>query len=286
LETLNSELAANVDAKQLKHLASFGLRGEVCFPVPYLLRRNPYLLGYYRLLYGFSCKAFYDQGPFKSFQSLENDGAIQNRLEPLIPAFCRSLAKTGEMLVELISPVSLSIVNDLQVLTLGAQFRGSGNVKVGQDATKAFFDLMKLLLSAYNPKVKGRRMTFQNDSKLPVTVRMASDPDVSITMKLDAEERKLVAIELKGGTDVSNIWNRLGEAEKSHAKARGNGFNELWTVTRVDLNSDPEMQKKARRQSASTTRFFFLDRIADSTAPEALTFRQVLGSIMGVKLAP
>jgi hypothetical protein len=262
LETLNSELAANVDAKQLKHLASFGLRGEVCFPVPYLLRRNPYLLGYYRLLYGFSCKAFYDQGPFKSFQSLENDGAIQNRLEPLIPAFCRSLAKTGEMLVELISPVSLSIVNDLQVLTLGAQFRGSGNVKVGQDATKAFFDLMKLLLSAYNPKVKGRRM------------------------KLDAEERKLVAIELKGGTDVSNIWNRLGEAEKSHAKARGNGFNELWTVTRVDLNSDPEMQKKARRQSASTTRFFFLDRIADSTAPEALTFRQVLGSIMGVKLAP
>jgi hypothetical protein len=130
------------------------------------------------------------------------------------------------------------------------------------------------------------KLTFRNDSNLPVTVRVASDPDVSITQNLDAEERKLVAIELKGGTDVSNIWNRLGEAEKSHSKAKADGFNELWTVTRVDLNSDPETRKKAKRQSASTTRFFFLDRIPDPTSAEAISFRQVLGSIMGVKLAP
>jgi hypothetical protein len=190
------------------------------------------------------------------------------------------------MLLEFIDPVSLSIVNELQVLTLGAQFRGSGNVKVGQNAIDSFFNLIKLLVAAYNPKVKGRTITFQNDSNLPVSIRVASDPDVSITLKLDAEERKLVAIELKGGTDVSNIWNRLGEAEKSHAKARANGFNELWTVTRVDLNSNSELQKKARRQSASTTRFFFLDHIADPTTSEALSFRQELGSVMGVKLAP
>jgi hypothetical protein len=118
-----------VDSKYLKRLASLGLRGEVCFPVPYLYTRNPYLLGYYRLLNGFSCKAFYDQGTFKRFQCLENDGAAPPRLEPLIPSFCRSLTKTGEILLELIAPVTLSIVNDLQMLTLGAQFRGSGNVK-------------------------------------------------------------------------------------------------------------------------------------------------------------
>jgi hypothetical protein len=75
---------------------------------------------------------------------------------------------------------------------------------------------IKLLVTAYNPKVNGRKITFQNDSKFPVAIRVASDPDVSITLKLEAEERKLVAIELKGGTDVSNTWNRLGEAEKSH----------------------------------------------------------------------
>jgi hypothetical protein len=51
---------------------------------------------------------------------------------------------------------------------------------------------------------------------LPVEVRFGSDPDVSITQQLKSQQRKLVAIELKGGTDVSNVWNRLGEAEKSH----------------------------------------------------------------------
>ena len=125
-----------------------------------------------------------------------------------------------------------------------------------------------------------------NDSKLPVVVRFGSDPDVSITQQLDAEERKLVAIELKGGTDVSNIWNRIGEAEKSHLTAKAKGYNELWTVARVDLTIDPAIHKKARAQSASTTRFFFLDRIADPATPEAITFRQVLGSMMGVRLAP
>ena len=44
LEKLNTELAEYVDSKYLKRLASFGLRGEVCFPVPYLFTQNPYLL--------------------------------------------------------------------------------------------------------------------------------------------------------------------------------------------------------------------------------------------------
>jgi hypothetical protein len=43
--------------------------------------------------------------------------------------------------------VSLAVVNELQILTLGAQFRGSGNVKVGQDAVDSFFSLFKALLS-------------------------------------------------------------------------------------------------------------------------------------------
>ena len=212
-----------MDSKHLKRLASFGLRGEVCFPVPYLFTRNPYLLGYYRLLYGFSCKAFYDQGPFKRFQGLENDGAAQPRLEPLIPPFCRSLTKTGEILLELIGPITLSIVNDLQVLTLGAQFRGSGNVRVGQNAIDSFFSLMKVLLAGYNPKVKGRHITFLNDSKLPVTVRIASDPDVSITLKLESEERKLVAIEMRVGRTYRTSGTASAKPKKATRKLKGKG---------------------------------------------------------------
>jgi hypothetical protein len=286
LRVLDDELPSFVDAVHLKRLASFHLRGEAFFPVPYLLIRNPHLLGYYRLLYGFSCKAFYEQGPFKRFQRLENDGRVEPRIEPRIPSLCRSLCATGGLLVEPIEHLSLAAVNELQILTLGAQFRGSGNVKVGQDAVDGLFSLFKSLLSPYNAKIKGRRLAFVNDSRLPVVVRFGSDPDVSITQQLDAEERKLVAIELKGGTDVSNIWNRLGEAEKSHLKAKAKGYNELWTVTRVDLTTAPVLQSKARAQSPNTTRFFFLDRIADPTTPDAITFRQVLGSMMGVRLAP
>jgi hypothetical protein len=286
LHTLDSELALFADAASLKRLASFHLRGEAFFPVPYLLKRNAYLLGYYRLLYGFSCKAFYGQGPFKRFQRMEDDGLVDLRTEPSLPALCRSLCATGGMLVEAIKGVSLGTVFELQLLTLGPQFKGGGNVKLGQSAIDTFFVLLKSLLSPYNPRVKGRQLTFVNDSRLSVVVRVASDPDVSITQQLEAEERKLVAIELKGGTDVSNIWNRLGEAEKSHLKAKAKGFNELWTVTRVDLTTGPGLENKARAQSPSTTRFFFLDRIADPTTPEALTFRQVLGSMMGVRLAP
>ena len=157
------------------------------------------------------------------------------------------------MLVEAIRGVSLGTVFELQLLTLGPQFKGGGNVKVGQGATDTFFMLLKSLLSPYNPKVRGRRLTFVNDSKLDVVVRVASDPDVSVTRQLKAEAK---------------------------------GFNELWTVTRVDLTTVPAPENKARAQSPSTTRFFFLDRIADPTTSEATTFRQVLGSMMGVRLAP
>ena len=48
LPALDDELASFVDAAHLKRLASFHLRGEAFFPVLYLLRRNPFLLGYYR----------------------------------------------------------------------------------------------------------------------------------------------------------------------------------------------------------------------------------------------
>ncbi len=59
LRALDRELAEYVGQKPLKRLASFGLRGEVFFPVPCILEANPFLLGYYRLLLGFSQKECY-----------------------------------------------------------------------------------------------------------------------------------------------------------------------------------------------------------------------------------
>ncbi len=60
---IDAELVAQVPAKGLSRLAGFGLRGELFFPVPCLLASSPNLLGYYRLLLGFSQKEFYNKGP-------------------------------------------------------------------------------------------------------------------------------------------------------------------------------------------------------------------------------
>ncbi len=81
--------------------------------------------------------------------------------------------------------------------------------------------------------------------------------------------RQLIAIEVKGGRDFSNIHNRIGEAEKSHQKARAAGFVECWTVVNVD-KMDVET---ARRESPSTNRFYRLSDLVAADGSEYQDFR-------------
>ncbi len=69
---------------------------------------------------------------------------------------------------------------------------------------------------------------------------------------LEKPATPLLAIEVKGGRDRSNVHNRLGEAEKSHLKAKSRGFNDLWTITNVEGLSD-----EAKRAASPTTTIFF-----------------------------
>jgi hypothetical protein len=283
LKRLDDELAKFVSAAHLKKLAAAGLRGEIVFPVPYLLERNPFLLGYYRLLLGFSQKAFYEQGPFAGLKRIEEKGSIPEILQATLTPLCVSLSKTAALLMDGVDLISVETVNNLQILTLGPQLRGSRNVDVGQTAVALVLDLLKSILLEYHLSVKKRTLEFINDSNLAVTIRFSGDPDISITQRLGSEDRKLAAIEIKGGTDGSNIWNRLGEAEKSHQTAKATGFNELWTLTGIDLNTADRL-KTAKQKSPSTTRFFFIPRILDGSTAEGKNFRQLLGSVMGVNL--
>ena len=91
ISILDAELAQESKRNALSKVASFGLRGELFFPVPYLLSANPYLLGYYRLLYGFSQKDFYSQGPFGSFNILEERGEITPKISDLIHPYAQAL---------------------------------------------------------------------------------------------------------------------------------------------------------------------------------------------------
>src|ERR1043166_1134451 len=56
LRAINAELDRLAPAEDLKALASRGIRGEFLFALPSLLKMKPNLLGYYRLLLGYSQK--------------------------------------------------------------------------------------------------------------------------------------------------------------------------------------------------------------------------------------
>jgi len=109
-------------------------------------------------------------------------------------------------------------------------------------------------------------------------IKFASDPDIEITETLTDGTRPIVSIEIKGGADVSNVHNRLGEAEKSHQKARRLGFHEFWTILRVDVADDV-----VSAESPTTSRVFNLDRILDPTSAEHGEFVQELTSRIGLE---
>ena len=90
--------------------------------------------------------------------------------------------------------------------------------------------------------------------------------------------RNVVAIEVKGGTDVSNVHNRLGEAEKSHQNARKRGFTECWTV----LNVGKFDIEKGRSESPSTNQFYSLNALVTRTGDEYDDFRRRILSLTAI----
>jgi hypothetical protein len=278
INKLDEELRTYADKESISKLASFGLRGEIFFPVPYLLIKNPYLLGYYRLLYGFSQKEFYNKGPFGRYKRIEEKGEIRSPLMVEIEELCMSLSGSAKILVDSLDDLSLSIAHDLQLLTLGPLLRGSENTRIGQNATKDTFDTIKNIVKKYTKQQTKKTILIKNESNRSVLIEFAADPDICITEKLPSRTRPLVSIEIKGGTDASNIHNRLGEAEKSHQKAKGNGFFEFWTIIRVDV--DPEL---AQKESPTTSHFFHLEKIRTPGTKEHQGFVELLGSILGIK---
>ena len=91
------------------------------------------------------------------------------------------------------------------------------------------------------------------------------------------EPKKIVAIEIKAGKDIANIHNRLGEAEKSHQKAKLDAFSECWTIINVDLD-----YSVAGKETPSTNRFYKLSNILDTRSDEFVDFKDQIISITGI----
>jgi len=284
-KTIDEQLHGFVASESLRRLSSAGLRGELIFPVPVVLSARPKLLAYYRLLFGFSQKEFYlAKYGTSSFKRMEDCGEISPRSADKLNDLCKAFAECGARLLAGFSPEHLSskFFDRLTLLTLGSQFRGSANVTRGSDAVRIVFDLIEKITHPAATKATKTRIEIENAAKRKVVVEFSSDPDISILEEIfPGHFTKKIAIEIKGGTDFSNIHNRIGEAEKSHQKAKQEGFTEFWTIVNVE-RFDVEV---AERESPTTNRFYVLAELLTANGNVFQDFRSRLESLLGIRSA-
>ncbi len=280
ISQIDSELSAIVAKKSLQKLAGWGMRGELLFAVPYVLEKNPRLLGYYRLLLGFSQKQFYglDHG-FAPFKTMEEKGLMSQHSRDNLEELCKSLCGSADFLVGSIENLTERGLHELTLLTLGPQLRGGVLNVYGAQAVAIVFALIKSIVGDNIMSHDSQSIRVRNAAGRVVEIEFASDPDIRIREQLPSNRyRNLVAIEIKGGADRSNIHNRLGEAEKSHQKARKQGFVECWTIIKVSGLDE----SVARKESPSTDRFYDLNNLTRSKSDELADFIEHLRSILGI----
>jgi hypothetical protein len=282
IEDLDKQLAKCAPKAGLSILAAHGLRGELVFPVPLILERNPRLIAYYRLLFGYSQKLFYTATTgMGRFKSMEERGFIASRSVPDLWPMCEHLGSIGAMLLAGVGSAAVSdqFLDDLTLLTIGPQWRGSANVDIGSEGIDIAFGIVREIVSPGLVSEGPRRLELKNAANRTVVIGIAADPDIKIEEVMTSGAlRQLIAIEVKGGRDFSNIHNRIDEAEKSHQKARVAGFTECWTIVNVD-KMDVVM---AKRESPSTDRFFRLPDLLDQTSEPYRDFHDRIQALTGI----
>ncbi|PJK36953.1 XcyI family restriction endonuclease [Pseudomonas sp. S10E 269] len=285
VSNIDVELSKFVSNENLKKLASKGLRGELVFAVPAVLRANPRLLGYYRLLLGYSQKEFYGSGfGVMSLKSMETAGKLNSKAKISIEELCQALCGAASHLVSGLSSSDLNIelLDDLTLLTVGPQMRGGVNNKLGQKGIVDVFAVIQEILSHAIVSSTREAIEIKNSGGRDVWVKFASDPDIVIRETMaDGAVRKILAIEVKSGTDISNIHNRIGEAEKSHQKAKNEGYRECWTVVNVaklDI-------AKAKTESPTTNTFYSLKDLMHKKGASYEEFKQNIIAMVGIPSA-
>jgi hypothetical protein len=183
LSKLDKELAGYVPQASLKALAKHGLRGELVFPVPCLLENNPYLLGYYRLLLGFSQKEFYTtKFGVSGFKSMEVKGILTKKNADALPALCKGLIESAISLINGIGAdrISKELLDDLTLLTVGPQLRGGANVKKGIAGIVDVFQAIHNIVEHAANSSSASKIEIRNAAGRIVLIEFAPDPDIVI----------------------------------------------------------------------------------------------------------
>jgi hypothetical protein len=276
------QILAYVPADAQKILAAAGIRDEHVFPVPSVLEKKPTLVGYYRLVLGISQKRFYrkgtDMGPFKS---METRGLFNPKKRPDLDRFCIVMAENLAELVRQISPkITARDVSELPLLTLGAQLYGSNNNVIGKQATLDVFLSVIEIVKKFIVSQDSTKITVRNASKRKVIIALSSDPDIRIQEEFDGKLRNILAIEIKGGTDVSNAHNRAGEAEKSHRKAKKQDFRDYWTIISL-AGVDAAM---LQQESPTTNSWFDVAQVLAREGNDWKEFKSRFAGAVGIPL--
>jgi XcyI restriction endonuclease len=279
---LKAEMAEYVPSDVQQILAAAGIRDEYVFPVPSLLQAKPNLVGYYRLLLGISQKSFYSTGSGMGlFKSMETRGMLTARQIPSLPAFCRAMSEGLADLVRQVSPaITRRDVAELPLLSLGSQFQGANNNKIGRQATVDVFISIAETVEGHLQKREEGRLIVKNASGRTVIIALATDPDVRIQEEFGGTLRNRVAIEIKGGSDRSNAHNRAGEAEKSHQKAKMEGFRDYWTIIAkkgLDMG-------RLQSESPTTNSWFDVSQVLARQGEDWEEFRSRLAGEVGIPL--
>jgi hypothetical protein len=282
-QLLKKQISRFVPKDSQKILAAAGIRDEHVFPVPAILEQQPTLIGYYRLLLGISQKRFYrkgtDMGPFKS---MESRGLINSRKRPDLEGFCAVMANQFAELLRQISPrITARDVSELPLLTLGAQLYGSNNNAIGKKATLDVFVSVAEIVKDFIVSQDARKILIVNASKRKVLLALSTDPDIRIQEEFEGKLRNKVAIEIKGGTDISNAHNRAGEAEKSHQKAKEQGFRDFWTI----ISKSGLSMEKLKQESPTTNSWFDVAQVLAREGDDWKDFRSRFAGEAGIPLS-
>ena len=281
-EELREDIARLVPAAGLRAIQGSGVRDEEVFATPAVLRRAPGTLAYYRLLLGVSQKQFYAAVTgLGAFKLMEERQFITPAAETLIEDLCREVNASLAVLMQALPHATLRAdVDQLPLLTLGAQADGSWRGQIGQKATQGVFAAMKAVVKQQSHPFTETEVsiTVVNNSGREVTLSLAPDPDLVIREDFDDTIVYKTAIEIKGGADQSNLHNRVGEAEKSHQKARAGGAQDCWTV--IDLSKAKLAVLK--QESPATREWLDLNEVLNQSGPGWSRLRTLTLSAMGI----
>jgi hypothetical protein len=214
------------------------------------------------------------------FKRMEELGTMSEKQKGHVADFCTAMADPLAELVRQIPHFTDRDLQELPLLTFGSQLQGSNNTQIGKKAMQEVFVAITEILEKSVTKKEPNQLTLKNAAGRTVLVTLSHDPDVCVQEQVEDRTHSKVAIEVKGGTDASNVHNRAGEAEKSHLKAKQKGFKDFWTI----ISKTGRQMSKLKQESQTTTEWFDVTELLDRKGTDWENFRQRLAAAVGIPL--